>query len=99
MESTVCVSPMYIILALRAKIIYKRRKSTAMKTTFGYRVHPVIENQNSHGRTHGRRKTTTTGHLRACGRLLEIDPRDQEKHKAARRSSTRSSEQCDMRTL
>jgi hypothetical protein len=25
-------------------------------------------------------KTTTTGHMRTCGRLLEIDPRDQEKH-------------------
>ena len=47
-----------------------------MKTTFGYRVHPLIENQNSHGRTHGRRKkTTATGHMRACGRLREIDLR------------------------
>ena len=27
-----------------------------METTFVYRAHPVIENQNSHGRTHGRRK-------------------------------------------
>jgi len=25
-------------------------------------------------------KTTATGHMCACGRLLEIDPRDQEKH-------------------
>jgi hypothetical protein len=25
-------------------------------------------------------KTTATGHMRTCGRLLEIDPRDQEKH-------------------
>jgi len=24
-------------------------------------------------------KTTATGHMRTCGRLLEIDPRDQEK--------------------
>jgi hypothetical protein len=26
------------------------------------------------------KKTTATGQMRSCGRLLEIDPRDQEKH-------------------
>jgi hypothetical protein len=29
-------------------------------------------------------KMTATGHMRTCGRLLEIDPRDQERHKAAK---------------